>query len=261
MKIHTNNIFSNTKITIAILFSILLSFSEPAHALPFGIKIPDTDFGVDFTDATAYDTKSLLMKFNFKTNDLNIGPYSGTWKNRKSSSKFLVFGKRKTSTDILLVHDDYGTWNIFCSGQVKEFDLGGFSFDREGEFDYKCIMQSGEKMISLVVMPYKKPKFAIGEPIQNRDVFIDLPDGQEFQASSIHRTIGNKREYPSPVGFNLKNNGKVIGGLGRFSEDGQAKNAILLSSDVVGTEDEHYVFMSALGLWFFRNNDGKSVLD
>ncbi len=257
MQIHFNNIFSDTKITIAIFFSILLSFSEPAHALPFGIKIPDTDFGVDFKDATAYDTNSLLMKFNLKTNDLNIGPYSGTWKNRKSSSKFLVFGKRKTSTDIVLVHDDYGTWNIFCSGQVKEFDLGGLSFDREGEFDYKCIMQSGEKMISLLVMPYKKPKFSIGEPIQNRDVFIDLPDGKEFQASSIHRTVGNKRQLPSPVGFNLKNNGKVIGGLGRFSE----KNAILLSSDIVGTEDEHYVFMSALGLWFFRNNDGKSVLD
>ena len=256
MQIHTNNIFSNTKITIAFLFSILLSFSEPAHAL-FGIKIPDTDFGVDFTDATTFDTNSLLMKFNLKTNDLNIGPYSGTWKNRKSSSKFLVFGKRKTSTDIVLVHDDYGTWNIFCSGQVKEFDLAGFSFDREGEFDYKCIMKSGEKMISLLVMPYKKPKFAIGEPIQNRDVSIALPDGREFQASSIHRTVGNKRELPSPVGFNLKNNGKVIGGLGRFSE----KNVILLSSDVLGTEDEHYVFMSALGLWFFRNNDGKSVLD
>ena len=49
-----------------------------------------------------------------------------------------------------------------------------------------------------------KPKFLIGEPIQNRDVFIALPDGQELEASSIHRTVGNKREYPSPVGFGIK---------------------------------------------------------
>ena len=258
-EININNTFLNKKIKIAILFSILFSFSELSHALPDWItdKIPDTDFGIDFTDATAYETDSLLMKFNLKTNDLSIGPYTGTWKNRKSSSKFLAFGKRKSSTDIVLVHDSYGTWNILCSGQVKEFDLAGLSFDREGDYDYKCVMQSGDKMATLLVMPYKKPKFLIGEPIQNRDVFIVLPDDRELEASSIHRGIGNKREYPSPVGFAIKSNGNTLGGLGRLGK----KNAILLSSEVVSTEYEHYVFMSALGLWFFRYNDGKSVLD
>jgi hypothetical protein len=253
------NIFLNKKINMTILFSILFSFSELSYALPDWIsdKIPDTDFGVDFNDATAYETDSLLMKFNLKTNDLSIGPYTGTWKNRKSSSKFLAFGKRKSSTDIVLVHDNYGTWNIFCSGQVKEFNLAGFSFDREGEFDYKCIMQSDEKIASLTVMPYKQPKFAIGEPIQNRDVFITLPGESELEASSIHRTVSTKRELPSPVGFAIKSNNNTLGGVGRLDK----KNVILLSSDVIATENEHYVFMSALGLWFFRNNDGKSGMN
>jgi hypothetical protein len=253
------NSILNKKIKMAVLFSILLSFSESSHALPDWItdKIPDTDFGIDFTDVTAYETDSLLMKFNLKTNDLSIGPYTGTWKNRKRSSKFLAFGKRKSSTDIVLVHDNHGTWNILCSGQVKEFDLAGLSFDREGEFDYKCVMQNGEKMATLLVMPYKKPKFLIGEPIQNRDVFIVLPDGRELDASSIHRTVGNNRELPNPVGFAIKSNDNTLGGLGRLDK----KNVILLSSEVISTEYEHYVFMSALGLWFFKYNDGKSVLD
>lgn len=253
------NIFLNKKINTAILFSILFSFSELSHAIPDWIsdKIPDTDFGINFTDAKAYETDSLLMKFNLKTNDLSIGPYTGTWKNRKRSSKFLAFGNRKSSTDIVLAHDNHGTWNILCSGQVKEFDLAGLSFDRESEFDYKCVMQSGEKMATLLVMPYKKPKFLIGEPIQNRDVFITLPDGRELDASSVHRTIGNKREAPSPVGFAIKSNDNILGGLGRLGK----KNVILLSQDVITTKDEHYVFMSALGLWFFKYNDGKSALN
>ena len=255
-QIYLNNTLLNKRIKMAILFSILFSFSEPSHAIPQWIldKVPDTDFGTDFTDVTAYETDSLLMKWNLKTNDLSIGPYTGTWKNRKRSSKFLAFGSRKSSTDIVLVHDNHGTWNILCSGQVKEFDLAGLSFDREGEFDYKCVMQSGDKVATLLVMPYKKPKFLIGEPIQNRDVLIALPDGRELEASSIHRTVGNKRENPSPVGFTIKSNDNILGGLGRLGK----KNVILLSSDVVSSENEHYVFMSALGLWFFNYNDGKS---
>ena len=251
-KIFKNNIFLSKKFNMVILYTIMFSLSEFSYAF----KIPDTDFGVDFSDAKAYETDSLLKKFNLKTNNLNIGPYTGTWKNRKSNTKFLAFGKRKTSTDIVLVHNDHGTWNIFCSGQVKEFDLAGFSFDREGDFDYKCIMQSGEKMVSLTVMPYKKPKFAIGEPIQNRSVSIILPDGLELMASSIHRTVGYKREFPAPVGFLIKSSDDILGGLGRFNK----RNVILLSSDAITTENEHYVFMSALGLWFFNYNDGKSVL-
>ena len=251
-------ILINKKINIAILFSILFFLSGPSHAIPDWIsdKIPDADFGIDFTDAKAYKTDSMLMKFNLKTNDLSIGPYTGTWKNRKSSSKFLAFGKRKSSTDIVLVHDNHGTWNLLCSGQIKEFDLAGLSFDREGDYDYKCVMQSGEKMVTLLVAPYKKPKFLIGEPIQNRDVFISLPDGRELEASSIHRTVGNKRELPDPIGFTIKSKDNIIGGLGRFGKN----NAILLSSNITSTEDEHYVFMSALGLWFFKYNDRKSGL-
>ena len=57
-----------------------------------------------------------------------------------------------------------------------------------------------------------------------------------------------------PVGFAIKSNDNILGGHGRLGK----KNVILLSSDVVSSENEHYVFMSALGLWFFNYNDGKS---
>ena len=108
-QIYLNKTFLNKKIKMAILFSILFSFSEPSHAIPQWIldKVPDTDFGIDFTDPTAYETDSLLMKWNLKTNDLSIGPYTGTWKNRKRSSKFLAFGDRKSSTDIGVLVDTF----------------------------------------------------------------------------------------------------------------------------------------------------------
>ena len=238
-----------------LLLSIVIFLSSCAANI--SNRMPDTDFGTNFSEAVTYETNSLLMKFNLKTNDLNIGPYSGTWKNRKSSSKFMMFGKRKTSTDITLIHDTYGTWTIFCSGLVKEFELFGFSTDRENEIDYQCVMQSGEQMAVLEVFPYKKPKFLLGEPIQNRKALITLPDGRELHAVSLHRLVGNKREYPQSVGYTIKNKDKSIGGLGRFGK----KNVILISSDVASTADEHFVFMSGLGLWFFGHNDGKSPLD
>ena len=239
---------------INVIFWIALTSAVPALAF---FKVPDTDFGANFSDAEAYETNSLLMKFNYKTNDLNIGPYSGTWKNRKSSSKFMIFGKRKSSTEITLVHDTYGTWTLFCSGQVKELEVYGFSFDRQNAIDYQCVMQSGEKMAVLAVLPYKKPKFSLGEPIQNRKALITLPDGRELQAVSLHRGVGNKREFPKAIGYTIRNKDKAVGGLGRFEK----KNVILVNAGAESTADEHFVFMSALGLWFFGHNDSKSQLD
>ncbi len=42
---------------------------------------------------------------------------------------------------------------------------------------------------------------------------------------------------------------------------GDVEKRQLISSDVASTADEHFVFMSGLGLWFFGHNDGKSPLD
>ena len=88
------------------------------------VQVPDTDFGTqDDLQMIGYETKSLLMKFNYKTQELDIGPYGGTWKNRKSSSGFLVFDKRKTSTDITLEHKIYGTWTMFLFGHAQRPEL------------------------------------------------------------------------------------------------------------------------------------------
>ena len=54
-----------------ILFWVSLTATLPATAF---FKVADTDFEEDFAGATTYPTKSLLMKFNYKTQDLNIGP-------------------------------------------------------------------------------------------------------------------------------------------------------------------------------------------
>jgi hypothetical protein len=59
------------------LFWISLTTTLPAVAF---FKVADTEFEEDFAGATTYPTKSLGMKLNFKTQDLNIGPYTGTWK-------------------------------------------------------------------------------------------------------------------------------------------------------------------------------------
>ena len=47
-----------------ILFWVSLTATLPATAF---FKVADTDFEEDFAGATTYPTKSLLMKFNYKT--------------------------------------------------------------------------------------------------------------------------------------------------------------------------------------------------
>lgn len=214
-------------------------------------KVPDTDFGApESLNLVGYETKSLLMKFNYKTQKLNIGPYTGTWKNRKSSGGFLVFDKRKTSTDITLVHDSHGTWTMFCSGMLKGLSFGGVSFDRNNKIDYQCVMQQGDNTVRLEVLPYKKPKFAMGPPKEQRTVNIYLPDGSKMTAQSVHEFKGTRRTSPMPAGYKILKDGQMIGGLGRQDKT----QAILISSDVLAQPDEHYVFMTGLALQFFTNN-------
>lgn len=235
-----------------ILFWVSLTATLPATAF---FKVADTDFEEDFAGATTYPTKSLLMKFNYKTQDLNIGPYTGTWKNRKSSSSFMGFGKSKTSTDITLVHDTYGTWTIFCSGVKKEItNQYGMTFERQGAIDYQCVMQSDEQTAVLVVLPFKKPKFSLGPPIENRKVIITLPDGRELQGSSLHRVVGKKRENPKPLGYKISDGAEALGAIGWFEKE----KVILVDPDVANTPDEHLLFMSGLSLAFFSKNDTDS---
>ena len=235
-----------------ILFWLSLTIASPAMAF---FKVQNTDFQADFSGATAYETKSLLMKFNYKTQALTIGPYTGTWKNRKSSSKFMGFGKTKSSTDITLIHDTYGTWTIFCSGVLKEFTNSyGMTSGRQGAIDYQCVMQSGEQTAVLVVLPFKKPKFSLGPPVENRKVIITLPDGKELQGTSLHTVVGKKRKNPKPIGYKISNGAVAVGGMGFYDK----KKAIVVAADVVGTADEHFVFMAGLGLEFFGKNDVKS---
>ena len=232
-----------------ILFWVSLTTTLPATAF---FKVSDTDFEEDFAGATTYPTKSLLMKFNYKTQDLNIGPYTGTWKNRKSSSSFMGFGKSKTTTEITLVHDTHGTWSIFCSGIKKEItNQFGMTFERQGAIDYQCVMQSGEQTAVLVVLPFKKPKFSMGPPVENRKVIITLPDGREMQGSSLHSVVGNKRKNPKPLGYKISDGAETLGAIGWFEKE----RVILVDPEVTNTADEHLIFMSGLSLAFFSKND------
>ena len=214
-------------------------------------KVPDTDFGDELgADYTSYETKSLLKKFNYKTNDLNIGPYTGTWKNRKSSSGFLMFDKRKTSTDVVLRHDKYGTWMMFCSGMLKGLSFGGFSFDRNNDADYQCVMQKDDQTVRFEILPYKKPKFSLGPPKEERSVRIFLPDGSTMTAESVHDLQGTKRETKPPAGYKIKKDQRMVAGVGRY----QKKQAILIAPEVKQSPEAHYAFMVGLGLQFFINN-------
>ncbi|MAD91199.1 MAG: hypothetical protein CMQ54_00480 [Gammaproteobacteria bacterium] len=235
-----------------ILFSTLMMTALPAVAF---FKVVNTDFEENFAGATTYPTKSLLMKFNYKTQDLNIGSYAGTWKNRKTSSSFMGFGKKKTTTEITLENDAYGTWTIFCSGIKKEItNAFGMTYERQGAIDYQCIMQSGDQTAVLVVLPFKKPKFSMGPPVENRKVIISLPDGRELQGKSLHRAVGKKREYPKPLGYKISDGKNALGAIGMFEKE----QVILVAPNVANTPDEHLLFMSGLSLAFFRKNDTQS---
>lgn len=226
----------------------LFIFSSASHAL---FKVPDTDFGAPGDlQMIGYETKSLLMKFNYKTQELDIGPYGGTWKNRKSSSGFLGFDKRKTSTDITLEHKIYGTWTMFCSGMLKGLSFGGVSFDRNNKIDYQCVMQRDDDTARLEILPYKKPKFAMGPPKEERSVNIFLPDGSKMTAQSVHEFKDSRRTSPRPAGYKILKDGRLVGGLGRQDQ----AQAILIRTDLLQTPDEHFVFMTGLALQFFTNN-------
>ncbi|HBK19521.1 MAG: hypothetical protein CBC94_001765 [Gammaproteobacteria bacterium TMED134] len=227
---------------------VSLCLSMPATAF---LKVPDTVFDKQLDSAVAYETRSLLMKFNYRTNSLAIGPYTGTWKNRKSSGGFLIGRKRKTSTDIVLEHEQHGTWEMFCSGMVKGIKIWGVSFDRTNKVDYQCVMRQGERQVLMQVLPFKQPRISFGPPKENRTVNITLPSGDVWTAASVHALKKSRREALKPVGFEISQGDRVLGGLGRRDK----KPVILLNSPADQTEDAHLTFMSALGLQFFMNND------
>ena len=238
----------NNRVFASVTAFALLIIASTSHAF---FKVPDTDFGAPKgLEMVGYETKSLLMKFNYKTQDLGIGYYSGTWKNRKSSGGFLVFDKRKTSTDITLEHDTYGTWTMFCSGMLKGLSFGGVSFDRNNKIDYQCVMQSGDDTARLEILPYKKPKFSMGPPKEERTVNIFLPDGSKMTAQSVHDFKDSRRSSPRPSGYKILKDGKIVGGLGRQDKT----QAILISEDLLQDPTEHFVFMTGLALQFFTNN-------
>ncbi|MEE2784110.1 MAG: hypothetical protein VYE04_12155 [Pseudomonadota bacterium] len=232
-----------TIISLMILISAL-----PTLAL---FRVPDTAFDPSLNNAVSYETKSLLMKFNYKTNKLAIGPYTGTWKNRKSSRRggLLMRNDRKTSTEITLQSEAHGRWNMFCSGSLKGFEFAGVSFDRDNKFDYQCVMEQDATRVVLRVHPYAKPKFSIGEPQENRRVDITSSDGKKMLGTSIHSLVGTNRTTKKPAGYHISEEGQVIGGLGR-----RDKSQAILVADNTGAS-ANIVFMSALGLQFFINND------
>jgi hypothetical protein len=214
-----------------------------------------TDFQADFSNATVFETSSLFgwkAGRNNKTNDINIGSYSGTWKNKRSSKSFFGTKKGKTSTEVLLNHSTYGSWSMSCSGNriSKKNSLGMQSGSQE-PIDYQCLIQQGEQNAVLVLLPYKKPKFKFGPPIENRSLYITLPDGRELSGKSIHAAVGKKKNYPKAIGYELSDGSKVVGGVGVF--DGN--RSILVISDLTDSLDAHFIFMAGLGLEFFSKND------
>jgi hypothetical protein len=210
-----------------------------------------TDFQADFSNATVFETSSLYSwkgGWNNKNNDLSIGSYSGTWKNKKSEKTRFGRTKGKMTTEILLNHDTYGSWLMSCSGNriTKKNSLGMQSGSQE-PIDYQCLMQQGEQTAVLVLLPYKKPKFKLGPPIENRSLYITLPDGREFNGKSIHALVGKKKNYHKATGFKISDGSNVVGGVGVKS--------IFVTADLAGNLDEHFIFMAGLGLEFFRKND------
>ena len=110
-------------------------------------------------------------------------------------------------------------------------------------------MEQDATRVVLRVHPYAKPKFSIGEPQENRRVDITSSDGKKMLGTSIHSLVGTNRTTKKPAGYHISEEGQVIGGLGR-----RDKSQAILVADNTGAS-ANIVFMSALGLQFFINND------
>ena len=227
---------------------LMLIWVLPAHGQ---FRVPDTQFDAGLEEAESYPTRSLLGKFNIKLNELAIGPYTGTWQNRKSSRRggFLMRNNRKTSTAITLESEQHGVWAMFCSGELKGFDFGGISFDSENEFDYQCVMEQDADRVIMRVLPYKKPKFYVGQPQEDRQVEISNNDGLIMEGESIHALEGTRRTTTKPAGYHIWKDDELIGGTGR-----RDKNQLILANAPTDSEN-HIVFMVGLGLHFFTQND------
>ena len=82
--------------------------------------------------------------------------------------------------------------------------------------------------------------------------------GASFKREGLDELLNRIQSGDTLVVWNLDRLGRSLSFLCELIESLGKKNVILLSSDVVSSEHEHYVFMSSLGLWFFNYNDGKS---
>ena len=138
----------------------------------------------------------------------------------KKGEKVLVVEKRRKGLLFLrLVNGEYRWFEDGDEDKDGKFDgeienglahgLGTFvwSDGNKYEGEFKDGKRSGQGTLTSPDGSKFLGEFKGGKP--NGQGTHTLPDGGKLEASSIHRTVGNKRENPSPVGFAIKNNDNV----------------------------------------------------
>lgn len=215
-------------------------------------KIKDTVFDPALDSADIYSLKS-LVNINFKTNDLEVGPLTGTWKNKAEGKKGGLFKRnnRSSITEFTFTSEAHGDWQMTCAGEVKGFAVGGISFDRGNAVDYQCVMVSGDTQAVLSIDPVAKPKFGLkmGASKEERKGQVALPDGGTLSLASLHNYEGSKMEDPKPYGFHIIQDDKVIAAVGMKN---QKESALIGAADA---DVQNIALMSAIGLRMFMTND------
>lgn len=219
---------------------------------PGFLKIKDTVFDPALTNAEVYPLTSLL-NFNFKTNELKLGAYTGTWKNRptEKSGVLGIAQSKESITDITLTAPTDGKWTMTCTGRKKGFNLGSVSFEQDNKTDFECVIAGDAGKATLTVDPLDKPKFglALGAQKEARLGKITVAGRGDMLLQSLHKFEGSSAESPKPYGFEIMHNGKIVAAVGTKNE----KRSLLIGD--VAAEDKSIVLLSALGLGFFMIND------
>lgn len=217
------------------------------------LKIKDTVFSPALADAEVHSLKS-LTNINFKTNDLKVAEFAGTWKNRAGQKEGLlkINKKRQSGSDITLSSAKGGTWTMSCISETKSLGLGGISFDRGNTEDYKCTLDGGKNgKATLVIEPLAKPKFglSVGRGVEKRTGTVTIAGRGELKLTSLHNFEGSKMESPKAYGYEISRDGQVIGAVGTKNE----KRALLIGK--AAAEDRSIVVLAGVALRLYMTND------
>lgn len=158
------------------------------------------------------------------------GQYSGKFDREAHNASWAdnLFEVKESSMLAEVVNNNSGSkWILNCSGKVTNVNSGMITFTDEE--NYTCdILQSGRRLGTFVLKRFQDSSgFAPSGKVDGEITLNSLI----FTIESVHDFVGGLLPTEYPIGYSVRNNGKVIGII-------QTNGRISLRADDQLSEDE-----------------------